>query len=338
MYRLLQLAVEEVRQIIGYDRVMAYKFHEDWHGEVVAESRSHNGIESVLGLHYPATDVPVFVREQLKLNRTRAIYDTHCHGFDLISLKDDEDSIEVEDIDLRRTLSRSAHPCHLQYLSNMGVRSSFIIGILVDHRLWGLVACHHSAPTVPCHQQRIACEFLIQSISSRLGSLVEMQERKAYDNSLAAQARLCELMLANEKTWLDALVQPTGTSMLAVVKHSTGGAVVFDSGRTLTVGKVPSESSIQRIIKKVVPEVETDVVYHVDTLLNLLPDADELSSTAAGVMIVSIRQCPEPFKMVWFRPEFITTVHYAGYAGTMQDAVGFMGPRRSFDSLKQIQF
>ncbi|CAI5536670.1 unnamed protein product [Closterium sp. Naga37s-1] len=34
---LCQVVVEEVRELTGYDRVVAYKFHEDGHGEVVAE-------------------------------------------------------------------------------------------------------------------------------------------------------------------------------------------------------------------------------------------------------------------------------------------------------------
>ncbi|KAJ1491676.1 phytochrome region-domain-containing protein [Baffinella frigidus] len=163
-----------------------------------------------------------------------------------------------------------------------------------------------------------------------------MQERKAYDNSLAAQARLCELMLAKETAWLQALVQPTGTSMLAVVKHSSGGAVVFDSGQISTVGHVPAHLDIQNIIKAVVPAVEVDVVYHVDTLVNLVANADALSSCVAGCLIVSIRDSPTPFKIVWFRPEYINTVHYAGYAGAMQEPEGFMGPRTSFEAFKQI--
>ncbi|KAI9082608.1 hypothetical protein K1719_035477 [Acacia pycnantha] len=45
----------------GYDRVMAYKFHEDDHGEVIAEI-TKPGLEPYLGLHYPATDIPQAAR------------------------------------------------------------------------------------------------------------------------------------------------------------------------------------------------------------------------------------------------------------------------------------
>ena len=44
-------------EVTGYDRVMAYRFHEDAHGEVVAEARGDDQ-DSFLGLHYPAGDIP----------------------------------------------------------------------------------------------------------------------------------------------------------------------------------------------------------------------------------------------------------------------------------------
>jgi len=47
---LLTATSEEVRKIIRYDRVMIYKFAEDGHGEVVAESKKDD-LESRLGLH-----------------------------------------------------------------------------------------------------------------------------------------------------------------------------------------------------------------------------------------------------------------------------------------------
>ena len=37
---------------------MVYKFHPDMHGEVVEEFKMDYVPESLLGLHYPATDIP----------------------------------------------------------------------------------------------------------------------------------------------------------------------------------------------------------------------------------------------------------------------------------------
>ena len=57
-----QIAAEQVRALSGLDRVMAYRFHEDFHGEVVAESKRED-LSPWLGLHYPAEDIPRPARE-----------------------------------------------------------------------------------------------------------------------------------------------------------------------------------------------------------------------------------------------------------------------------------
>jgi light-regulated signal transduction histidine kinase (bacteriophytochrome) len=53
---------------------MVYKFDQDWHGEVLAESLRAER-ESYLGLHYPASDIPAQARELYKRNVTRMIAD-----------------------------------------------------------------------------------------------------------------------------------------------------------------------------------------------------------------------------------------------------------------------
>jgi two-component system, chemotaxis family, sensor kinase Cph1 len=54
---LCELAVRGLRTISGYDRVMAYRFADDGHGEVIAESHAAQ-MEPFLGLRYPAADIP----------------------------------------------------------------------------------------------------------------------------------------------------------------------------------------------------------------------------------------------------------------------------------------
>jgi chemotaxis family two-component system sensor kinase Cph1 len=61
---LCELAVHGLKEIAGYGRVMAYRFAEDGHGEVIAEACDTH-LEPFLGLHYPASDIPAQAREQL---------------------------------------------------------------------------------------------------------------------------------------------------------------------------------------------------------------------------------------------------------------------------------
>lgn len=66
---------------IWYDSVMMYKFHEDHHGEVIAEFCNENiKEESWLGLHYPATDIPQRSRDQFKALHVRLIQDVTAPG------------------------------------------------------------------------------------------------------------------------------------------------------------------------------------------------------------------------------------------------------------------
>lgn len=74
---LCDAVVEEVRELTGYDRVMTYKFHEDEHGEVIAEIR-RSDLEPYLGLHYPATDIPQASRFLFMKNRVRMICDCNA--------------------------------------------------------------------------------------------------------------------------------------------------------------------------------------------------------------------------------------------------------------------
>lgn len=48
----------QARALTGFDRVMVYRFDDSGSGEVVAEA-ARAGIGSFLGLHYPASDIPV---------------------------------------------------------------------------------------------------------------------------------------------------------------------------------------------------------------------------------------------------------------------------------------
>jgi chemotaxis family two-component system sensor kinase Cph1 len=57
-----RIAAKEARRLTGFDRVMVYRFAPDWSGEVVAETRAE-GVDSYLGTHFPASDIPRQARE-----------------------------------------------------------------------------------------------------------------------------------------------------------------------------------------------------------------------------------------------------------------------------------
>ena len=79
---LQQTAAHEIKRITGYDRVMCYQFHEDGHGQVVADEREPD-MESYFGLHFPASDIPSQARALYLEKRSRVIADTDDPGLGL---------------------------------------------------------------------------------------------------------------------------------------------------------------------------------------------------------------------------------------------------------------
>jgi hypothetical protein len=63
MPAMLRDAVRQVRAITGFDRAMIYRFHDDGVGEVIAEA-ARSPADPLLGLHYPASDIPGAVSAQ----------------------------------------------------------------------------------------------------------------------------------------------------------------------------------------------------------------------------------------------------------------------------------
>jgi phytochrome A len=123
---LCNTVVKEIFDLTGYDRVMAYKFHEDEHGEVFAEI-TKSGLEPYLGLHYPATDIPQASRFLFMNNRVRMICDCHARSIKVI-----EDEALPFDISLLDSALRAPHGCHVQYMENMSSIASLVMAVVVN--------------------------------------------------------------------------------------------------------------------------------------------------------------------------------------------------------------
>ncbi len=80
---LFQSLASEVRHLTGYDRVMVYRFMPDQHGIVEGEAL-RDGLESYLGLHYPASDIPPQARRLYTLNLLRVIADLNATAVPLM--------------------------------------------------------------------------------------------------------------------------------------------------------------------------------------------------------------------------------------------------------------
>jgi GAF domain-containing protein len=137
---ILKTTTTEVRSLLGTDRVMIYQFHADSSGQVIAESIYNDRLPSLLGLNFPADDIPLHARELFIKSQVRSVVNVETQQIGQSPLRDLETGeLLSEDIHYR-----TVDPCHVKYLTAMGVKSSLVAPILCQKELWGLLVSHHS--------------------------------------------------------------------------------------------------------------------------------------------------------------------------------------------------
>ena len=114
---------------MGYDRVMAYKFHEDYHGEIIAEVREP-GLEPFIGLHYPATDIPQAARILFMKHQVQMICD--CSMMPVKIINDEELPFNVS---LCGSTLGVPQSCHLQYMKNMNSVASLVMAVVINQKM-----------------------------------------------------------------------------------------------------------------------------------------------------------------------------------------------------------
>ncbi|HST59069.1 MAG TPA: GAF domain-containing protein, partial [Longimicrobium sp.] len=241
LHELAQGMAEEMRALTGFDRVWVYRFHPDWHGEIIGEAR-HDGIETWLGMHYPASDIPAQARALFLRSWVRAIPDLAFAPSPLVPA---DNPLTGQPLDLGSSVLRSVSPIHVQYLTNMGVTASLVISLIHRGRLWGLISGHHY--TGPKHvpaDVRALCEFLAQALSLQVGTADRLDEREYALDVRAAQSRLLARLADDEPP---EQVLTTGPVTLLDVAAADGAAVVR-GGRILRVGATPDDGQLDALM------------------------------------------------------------------------------------------
>ncbi|KAL4592414.1 hypothetical protein LXL04_005408 [Taraxacum kok-saghyz] len=245
---LCDAVVRNVRELTGYDRVMVYKFHEDEHGEVVAESK-RDDLDPYIGLHYPATDIPQASRFLFRQNRVRMIVDCHATPVHVI-----QDESLMQPLSLVGSTLRAPHGCHAQYMANMGSMSSLAMAVIINGlddensgvrasmRLWGLIVCHHTSPRCIPFPLRYACEFLMQAFGLQLNMELQLAAQMSEKRILRTQTLLCDMLLRDSPTG----IVTQSPSIMDLVKCD--GAALYNQGKYHPLGVTPTESQIKDIV------------------------------------------------------------------------------------------
>ncbi|MEH2348542.1 MAG: GAF domain-containing protein [Nostoc sp.] len=150
---IITVTTAEVRSLLKTDRVMIYKFHADGNGQVIAESIYNNRLPSLLGLNFPADDIPLNARELFVKSRVRSVVNVDTQEIGQIHLRDLDNGETISE-EIRY---RSVDSCHIEYLKAMGVKSSVVAPILYQDQLWGLLVSHNS-------QERLISEYELEAV------------------------------------------------------------------------------------------------------------------------------------------------------------------------------
>ncbi|WP_295996740.1 ATP-binding protein [Rugamonas sp.] len=188
---LLQMAAEQVRALTGFDRVMGYRFRHDDSGEVAAEARRAD-LAPLLGMRYPPGDIPAQARRLYIINTLRLISDVNEPPQPMVGRDGDSP------IDMSHCVLRSVSPIHIEYLQNMGVGASMSISIVINDKLWGMLACHHLAPKQVPYSIRMATEVMVQVLAASVQLLEARQRTQLIEQSTALRSHLMEAMLSDD--------------------------------------------------------------------------------------------------------------------------------------------
>lgn len=172
---ILRTTVEEVRIFLDTDRVKIYKFAADGSGQTIAESIKEDNLPSLLGLHFPAEDIPPHARLRFVQARQRVIVDV-ASGIKITNQLDSSETNEspiAEDIRYSRVA-----PCHAEYLINMGVSSSLVLPILDKKQLWGLLACHQRHPKNYSERELTMVQMVVDQLSIAIAQSHLLQQAK----------------------------------------------------------------------------------------------------------------------------------------------------------------
>jgi chemotaxis family two-component system sensor kinase Cph1 len=320
---------DRFRKVSGYDRVMVYRFDEDGHGEVFAESR-RTDLESFLGTHYPATDIPQMARRLYVRNRVRVLCDVDYFEQAILT---ERSPIDGEPLDMSMCVLRSLSPIHLQYLRNMGVSATLVASLVVGGKLWGLLACHHYEPRRAPPHLRVLTELAAEVVAVRISALRTLSRVEAQLRVQRLESRLAEAV-SKAGDW-SSLLRRDPASLLDPVEAS--GASLISDGKVLTLGDGPSSRDVLRLTQRVAAETTEEASFSTSSLALDWPDLEGLLPEVAGILAVRLTKSDDDWLM-WYRPEQVRTVTWGGdprEALLVSNDPKTLTPRRSFAAWHQ---
>lgn len=321
---LCQAFTDQFAALTGFDRVLLYSFDEEGHGTVLTET-GNGRLPSYKDLRFPATDIPAQARALYVLNTVRIIPTANYVPSPVLRLAGSGSRFEVNDtLDLSLAVLRSVSPVHLEYMRNMGTASSMSVSIVVDGRLWGLISGHNAEPRTVPYLTRSACDLLSKMVGTQLNTLKTAERLTTLVDFHAVQRDLLT-GIAAEFDHVSAIA--TRMDQVMQVTHASG-AIFWDGGTSFKAGRVPNPEVTKAIVRWLDNKAEFES-FHTRTLGAELPAARAAVAEASGLLAIRLSDVAQRY-LLWFKPEVLETVTWAGEPVKNVDSKERLHPRKSF--------
>jgi light-regulated signal transduction histidine kinase (bacteriophytochrome)/FixJ family two-component response regulator len=359
---LMALMVQEVKTITQGDQVLLLRFEADGNGVILAEA-PQKPATSYLGLRFPAMDIPAVARHRFHANGLRFINNLTAPQVEMLPSLNPLTG-EVTNLSVSNLIGISE--CHIEYYKNMGVVASLVIVLKTEAKLWGLVVVQSFSPRYIAPDVRNYCEclgqFMILELLKRQDEEQEIyrqqinkihqtleQNLKKADRELFSQLKdifpQCSLPINEVPLPLDSSQNTNGEvnslnsilanheeTLLALVQ-AQGAALYFANQLTL-IGTTPSLQQVNGLLNWLSAQPMQEI-FASASLAHCYPAAEDFQSVASGILAISIRLPNTVYYLLWFRPEVIQSIHWAGAPHSLNPidhtAGQILSPRHSFE-------
>jgi chemotaxis family two-component system sensor kinase Cph1 len=325
---LCRVAINELQRISGFDKIMIYRFDEEWNGDVIAEIKQE-GMDAYLGLKFPSSDIPKQARDLYKKAAYRLIPNV---DYEPVRLYPVINPVTKAFTDLSNCNLRSVAGVHLEYLRNMGVMASMSTRIMVDGELWGLIACHHRQPKYLSFEICTVFELLSSVISGRISAV---EKHDAFSFKTEMQAIYTGLLedIYQEKTITESFSKKTGELLKLL---NADGVAFSNEGQVYLFGKTPAGPDVIDLVYWLRSEA-INKTYHNSHLSANYEPSEKYAGIASGILALPVQPDRGSF-IIAFRSEAVQKVNWGG---NPNEAVQFESdgkkyhPRNSFRQWQQ---
>ncbi len=308
----------ELKKLSGFDKVMVYRFDEQWNGTVIAEEKEED-MQAYLGLTFPASDIPKQARELYLINPYRYIPDVNYQPVPVYPRLNPKTG---ESLNMSLLNIRSVPAVHIEYLKNMEVGASMSVRIIKDDALWGLISLHSKRARRIDYSLCAQLELLSGFISSRLTSILQKESFSVLERLLNTKQQLVDSLYHTNS--IEQSLTSGKPSLLDLLQVT--GLYVNINENTFTVGQTPVPAEIVELVNWL-KKLNLYRTFTDNNLAASLPSASAYVGTGSGVIVLPLQAGNEEVFIIGFRPEQVQLINWGG---NPNEAISFEADNKTY--------